>query len=79
VSQLHVHLDVDVLDDTVARANAFAAPFGLTSDELFEVARLAASEFTVVSAAVTAYDPAIDIAAAVPPAISRALEALVTR
>jgi arginase len=79
VGQLHVHLDVDVLDDTVARGNAFAAPFGLTSDELAEVARLAASEFTVVSASVTAYDPAIDTAGAIPPAIARAVEALLTR
>ena len=52
---------------------------GLTSDELVEVARLAASEFTVVSASVTAYDPAIDTAGAIPPAIARAVEALLTR
>jgi hypothetical protein len=43
------------------------------------VARLAASQFEIVSVAVTAYDPAIDTAGAVPPAIVRALEALLTR
>jgi arginase len=79
VSRLHFHLDADVLDEAEARANVFAAPFGLTSTSLTEVARLAASQFEIVSVAVTAYDPAIDTAGAVPPAIVRALEALLTR
>ena len=79
VSRLHFHLDADVLDETEGRANAFAAPGGLTSSELVEVARLAATRFEIVSVAVTAYDPAIDAAGAVPLAIAGALEALVTR
>ena len=79
VRRLHVHLDADVVDDSAGRANAFAVPFGLTSDELREVARLAASQFEVVSAAVTSYDPAIDTAGALPPIIVAALEALLTR
>jgi arginase len=79
VSRLHVHLDADVLDEAEARANSFAAPFGLTSGALADVARLAASQFEIVSIAVTAYDPAIDTTGAVPPAIVRALDALLTR
>jgi arginase len=79
VRRLHVHLDVDVLDDTEGRANAFATPFGLKSGELREVARLAASRFEVVSVAVTAYDPAIDTNSALPPIIVGVLETLLTR
>lgn len=79
VRRLHLHLDADVLDATRARANHFASPGGLTSDELVGVARLAAERFEIVSAAVTAYDPAIDTTAAVPPPITGALEALLTR
>jgi arginase len=79
VSRLHFHLDADVLDSSAARANVFAAPNGLTSDELVEVARIAAARFEIVSAAVTAYDPAIDTTAAVPPPLAGALEALVSR
>jgi arginase len=79
VSRLHVHLDADVIDEGEGRANAFAAPFGLTSAELREIARLAASRFEIISAAVTAYDPAIDTAGALPPIIASALEALLTR
>ena len=79
VSRLHVHLDADVLDATRARANHFATPGGLTIDELVEVARLAVQRFEIVSAAVTAYDPAIDTTAAVPPPITGALEALLMR
>ena len=79
VSRLHFHLDADVLDAKEARANHFAAEGGLTINELAEVARLAASRFEIVSAAVTSYDPAIDTDARVPGAIGFALEALVGR
>jgi arginase len=77
--RLHFHLDADVLEAGEARANMFAAPDGLTIPELAEVARLAAARFEVVSAAVTAYDPAIDTTASVPGAIAGALEALLGR
>lgn len=79
VRRLHLHLDADVLDAGVARANMFAAPGGLTIAELAEVTRLAAARFEIASAAVTAYDPAIDTTASVPAAIAGALDALVAR
>ena len=74
VSRLHFHLDADVLEGD---ANVFAAPNGLTSEELVEVARLAAAQFEIVSITVSAYDPEIDTAGAIPPAIAEALESLV--
>jgi arginase len=79
VRRLHFHLDADVLDEGEARANMFAAPDGLSISELTEVARLTAERFEIVSAAVTAYDPAIDTNASVPGAIAGALEALIAR
>lgn len=79
VRRLHFHLDADVLDANQARANMFAAPEGLTVPELADVARLAAERFEIVSAAVTAYDPAMDSDAKVPGAIAAALEALIGR
>jgi arginase len=79
VRRLHFHLDADVLDEGEARANMFAAPDGLRISELTEVARLTAERFEIVSAAVTAYDPAIDTNASVPGAIAGALEALIAR
>ncbi|HKW48509.1 MAG TPA: arginase family protein [Gemmatimonadaceae bacterium] len=76
VSRLHFHLDCDVLDAGVARANSFAAAGGLTIEQLGEVARLAAARFEITSAAITAYDPAVDTTAAVPAAIATTMEAL---
>jgi arginase len=78
VSRLHFHLDADVLDVGVARANSFAAPGGLTIEQLVEVARHAAARFEIISVAVTAYDPAVDTTAAVPRAIAAATEALLS-
>ena len=79
VSRLHFHLDADVLDANEARANAFAAPNGLTIAELRETAGHVASRFEVVSAAVTAYDPALDTEGTVPTAIASTLERLLVR
>lgn len=79
VKRLHFHLDADVLDAREARANMFAAPDGLTIPELTDVATLAAERFEIVSAAITAYDPAIDTTASVPAAIAGALEALLAQ
>jgi arginase len=79
VRRIHFHLDADVIDANIARANMFAAEGGLTTEQLTQVARLAASRFEIVSIAVTAYDPAIDTDGVVPGAIARALEALLSR
>ena len=79
VTRLHFHLDADVLDAKEARANHYAAEGGLTIAELADLAHLTARRFGIVSVAVTSYDPAIDTAAAVPPAIGRALEQLLVR
>jgi arginase len=79
VRRLHLHVDADVLDASEARANAFAAPDGLTARQLAEVGRLAAARFDIASISVTSYDPAIDTTATVPTAIAGVLEAVVAR
>ena len=79
VRQLHFHLDADVLDPSVGRANSVAAPGGLTREELVGVARMAAERFETVSVAVTAYDPAMDTDGTIPAAIVAAMEALLVR
>jgi arginase len=61
VRDVYVHVDLDVLDPaTEGRANAFAAPDGLTLDEVAAVIRRAARDFHVRGAGLTAYDPAFD-------------------
>jgi arginase len=76
VARVHLHVDADVLDAEVARANAFAVTGGLTIAELEEVTGMVASRFEIVSLAFTAYDPAIDIESVVPRAIVGVLETL---
>jgi arginase len=61
VRAIYVHVDLDVLDPaTHGRANALAAPDGLTVEEVVSALRLAAGRFRVRGAALTAYDPAYD-------------------
>lgn len=60
VTGLYVHVDLDVLDPSEARANPYAAPGGLTVAELHALLRAAAARLPFVAAAITAYDPAAD-------------------
>jgi arginase len=61
VRDVYVHVDLDVLDPaTHGRANAFAAPDGLTVDQVVSALRITARRFRVRGAALTAYDPAFD-------------------
>jgi len=76
VTRVHLHVDADVLDAKVARANAFAVTGGVTIAELQEIAGMVASRFQIASLAFTAYDPAIDTESVVPGAIAGVLESL---
>jgi len=59
-SAAYVHVDLDVLDPSVGRANAYAAPGGLSAEEVVWTVRQAASAVAVGALALTAYDPAFD-------------------
>jgi arginase len=62
VADVYVHLDLDVLDPVAhGRVNRFAAPDGLTVNEVASVIRLAAQRSRIRGAALTAYDPAFDV------------------
>jgi arginase len=56
----YLHVDLDSLDPSEGRANEYAAPGGLTLEQLRDAIRLAADRFEIRAAAVTAYDPAVD-------------------
>jgi arginase len=57
---IYLHVDLDVLDPSEGRANEYAAPGGLSVDELERALRLVGSRFDIEAAALTAYDPACD-------------------
>jgi arginase len=59
-SPAYLHIDLDVLDPRVATANQFAAPGGLSLEELLQDIGLIARAYRIEAAAVTAYDPAAD-------------------
>ena len=60
-SPAYVHLDLDALDPIEGRMNEFAAPDGLTLDELKWCLAQIARSHPVRAASVTAYDPTIDV------------------
>ncbi|HVE80143.1 MAG TPA: arginase family protein [Gemmatimonadaceae bacterium] len=60
VQRAYVHVDLDVHDPTLAPANHYAVPGGLTPHAVREAVQLIADRVTIAAAALTAYDPASD-------------------
>lgn len=60
VDQFYLHVDLDVLDPRVARANEYATPGGLTVEEIGDVVVAAAAHRPIAAASLTALDPAFD-------------------
>lgn len=62
VEQMYVHLDLDVLDSSVAAANSYALSGGLTLEDVEYALSEIAREFRIVGVTLSAYDPAADTA-----------------
>jgi arginase len=60
VSDVYLHLDLDVLDPSEGRANEYAAEGGLRAQDVERVVALTGELFQVRAASITAYDPALD-------------------
>jgi arginase len=60
IDTMYVHLDFDCLDDSYGQANEFAAPWGLTLEQLARIVATARDLRPVGAIAFTAYDPSFD-------------------
>jgi len=57
---VYLHVDLDVLDPSEGTVNRWAAPGGLSADELVRAVELVGERFTIHAASLTAYDPSLD-------------------
>jgi arginase len=60
VDEIYLHVDLDVLDPSLGRANEFATPGGLGLDDLGTVASIVAAASPVGAVSFTAYNPDAD-------------------
>lgn len=60
VDQVYVHLDLDVIDSSVASANMFAVSGGLTLEDMDYALSEIAKSVRIAGVSLTAYDPAAD-------------------
>lgn len=60
VQRVHVHIDLDVLDAEVARANSYATGGGLTIEALESALSLIGSLLPIAGITLSAYDPSAD-------------------
>ena len=58
---VHIHVDLDVHDPSVAPANSYAAPGGLLPEEVRETVTAAVARLPLASATVASWDPAHDV------------------
>ena len=75
-ADVYLHLDLDVLDRSVAQVNVYGAPGGIDAGELEDLVAAVASRNRVRALALTCYDAALDPAGRVPPIANRILEAV---
>lgn len=66
VDAVYVHVDLDVIDSSVARANALSVEGGFDASQLERGLAAIASRFEIAAAALTAYDPSVDPEGRVP-------------
>jgi len=60
VDVVHVHVDLDVHDPSIAPANSYAEPDGLTAAQVHDAVRQVASQLPIASATLASYDPSYD-------------------
>jgi len=60
VSDVYVHVDLDVIDSDEGRANTYACRGGLQVSQVFEAIEAVSRKFSIRAAALTSYDPAAD-------------------
>jgi arginase len=65
VERVYLHVDLDVLDSSVGRANPYAAPGGPDLDAVLAAIEATFVRFEVAAAAITAYDPRVDDSGAI--------------
>jgi arginase len=58
---LYIHVDLDVLDESEGRVNAYSSGQGVTKAELVGAIRTAGQRCRVAAGATTAYDPGYDV------------------
>lgn len=61
VDVVHVHIDLDVHDPSIAPANGYAEPGGLSAVEVRDAVREVAARLPIASATLASYDPELDI------------------
>lgn len=68
VDSVYLHLDLDVLDPTVGRANSLTVEGGATLEQAADAIEAICTRFDVLAAALTWYDPPYDPDGEIPPA-----------
>jgi arginase len=77
VDAVYVHIDLDVIDSSVARANVLTVEGGPDTEQLEQALEAVSNRFEIAAAALTAYDPSQDHESRVPGIAARLARQLV--
>ena len=76
VQRVYLHIDLDVLDPEIGRANVFAEPNGLFVQDVKQALSMIGQQFEIAAAAFTSYDPEVDSSKSVFQAAKQLMEHL---
>ncbi len=79
VDAVYVHIDLDVIDPAVARANVLAVDGGLDTEQLEQALAAISSRFEIAAVALTAYDPSQDHENRIPGIAARLAQVLASQ
>ena len=60
IQRVYIHLDLDVLDPSIAPANGYAVADGLLVDDVRSAIELIRERYEIAAAGVASYDPSLD-------------------
>jgi arginase len=64
--EVYVHIDLDILDPSIVKANHFATPGGFSPEELMNTIIEIKSKYTVAALTFASYDPSFDTRKLIP-------------
>ncbi|HYC60930.1 MAG TPA: arginase family protein [Thermoanaerobaculia bacterium] len=74
VTRLLVHVDLDVIDPAFGTANGYAAPGGLSPDDVIRAIRICSERFPIAALELASFDPAYDTDGRIAAAAARIVE-----
>jgi arginase len=77
MESIYLHIDLDVLDPQIIKANGFSTEGGISPEQLIKAVTVIKNKYTVAGLGITAYDPSLDPEGKMVTIVQAVLDALI--